>query len=449
MEKEFNTVPISRLILRLGLPAMAAQIFNILYSIIDRIFVGHIPQIGELALASIGLCAPALTAITGFASMIGVGGSAIMSLSVGKKDYKTAQQAVNNAFLMLCTLSCILTFIVILFRRPLLYLLGCSDTMYPYASKYFSIYLLGTIFVLLGSGMNLFVLGQGFARQGMIAVTLGAVVNIILDPVLIYYCNLGVTGAALATIIAQFVTMIYVLLFLQRPTTPYKIKFGDYKLQIMLRIITIGCMSFFIIFLDNLIIIVLNSMLRKYGGAELGDQYIACAAIVQGFMTIAYCPANGITSGCGTLYSFHYGAGNYKKLMQIFRGVLILCALYMGLLSIFAQISPQTFVRLFTQDEAYIMITSSFIKKYTLGLTAVAVQYAFVDGLTAMGKVSYAIPLSWFRKILYMLAVILLPMFLPLENIFWCGTISDIAGASFTLLIFFTIVKKKLSSELQ
>lgn len=448
MEKKFNTMSIALLVLHLGVPAMFAQFFNVLYSIVDRIFVGNINDIGDLALASVGVCTPVLTAISAFANMVGVGGSTIMSMSLGRGDKKTAQKTINNAMLMLVVISVSVTIISILFKRQLLFILGCSENIYPYANKYFTIYILGTVFALCGLGMNQFILAQGYARQGMISVIIGSLTNVILDFIFIYILNKGISGAALATVISQFCSCAYVILFLHNKKRTVYVGFGYYNKKLIFRILIIGVMPFLITLLDNFILILMNMSLRKWGGTELGDIYIAGAAVVQSFMIIVNCPALGITSGCGTIYSFHYGSGNYKKVMETFKYVLILCGLFIGFLLLIVQIFPEVFVGMFIRDNANVILTSGFIKKYTIGLLGIAVQCAFVDGLTSMGKVRYAMPLSLFRKMIYVLGIILLPYFTKLENIFYVGTISDVIGAGFTLIVFSIYVVPKLKVEM-
>ncbi len=200
MEKEFDHMPISHLVFRLGVPAMLAQFVNVLYSVVDRIFVGHIPDVGALAIAGIGVCSPILTAITAFASLIGIGGASVMSFSVGKRDKDSAKIALSNSFLILTIISLLLTAILLVFQRPILYLLGCSDTLYPYAKEYFNLYALGTIASLIGMGMNQFVLAQGYSKLGMLAVIIGAFTNTVLDPLFIFFFHMGIRGAALATV---------------------------------------------------------------------------------------------------------------------------------------------------------------------------------------------------------------------------------------------------------
>ena len=450
MEHEFDKTPISKLVLKLGVPAMLAQFFNILYSIVDRSYVGHMETGGDIALASIGICAPVLTAITAFSSLVGIGGASVMSISIGRKDDRSARLAINNAKILLFRIAVIITILSVIFAKPLLYALGCSDAMYPYASGYFKIYVTGTAAVLCGTGMNQFILAFGKAKRGMTAIMIGAIVNTILDPIFIYILDMGINGAAIATVIAQFCVLFYVLSFLFSDKSPIQLqlRFSPLDSRIVRRIFTIGSLPFLIMVFDNLLIVSLNFILRKYGGELLGDQYISCAAVVQSFMILAFYPAQGITTGCSTLYSYHYGAGHFDKVKQVFRYVFFLCSGYMLLLCIAAQSAPELFARIFIKDPDIVILSASFIRKYTLGLLGVAVQYAIVDGLTAMGQIRFAMPISFFRKILYIACVFIFPMFWPLENVFYAETVSDIAGASVTVIVFLTIIIPKLQEKM-
>lgn len=445
MEYNFDTTPVKKLVWHLGVPAMLAQLFNILYSIVDRIYIGHMADGAELALASIGICSPAFTAITGFASLVGVGGAARMSISMGEKNHEEAQRSINNSVLLLLLCSGMVTAVLLLFKKPFLYLLGCSDTMYPTANTYFTIYSLGTGAVLCGTGLNRFIMGQGYARQGMMSVVIGALLNIALDPVFIYALKMGVAGAALATVISQFGVLIYVLAVLNRRSMSVRIGFGQYSGAVCLKILGIGSMSFFIIVLDNMLIILLNAMLRKYGGS-LGDQYISYAAVVQSVMVVAICPAEGLTSGCSTLFSYYYGSGSYSKIIDSFRYVLLYTGVYLGVLTLAIVAVPEVFVRLFLSNPSAVAQTAVFARRYCIGFAFVAIQFAFVDGFTAMGMVREAIPISFFRKSLYVIAVLLLPRFLPLEYIFYACPISDCIGAGFTLIMYLLVLKKQLAA---
>lgn len=447
MEYNFDITPVKKLVWQLGVPAMLAQLFNILYSIVDRIYIGHMADGTEIALASIGICSPAFTAITGFASLVGVGGAALMSISMGEKNHEAARRSMNNSVLLLLVCSVMVTAVLLLFKRPFLYLLGCSDTMYPTANIYFTIYSLGTGAVLCGTGLNRFIMGQGYARQGMMSVVIGALLNIALDPVFIYVLHMGVAGAALATVISQFGVLIYVLAVLNRRSMPVRIGFGQYNGADCRKILSIGSMPFLIIVLDNILIILLNAMLRKYGGS-LGDQYISYAAVVQSVMVVAICPAEGLTSGCSTLFSYYYGSGSYAKIIDCFRYVLLYTGLYLGILTLAIVAVPEIFVRLFLSSPGAIVQSAVFTRRYCIGFAFVAIQFAFVDGFTAMGMVKEAIPISFFRKSLYVIAILTLPCLFPLEYIFYACPLSDCIGAIFTLIMYLLVLKKRLAAAM-
>ena len=363
---------------------------------------------------------------------------------MGDKNHEAAQRSMNNSVLLLIICSITVTAALLLFKRPVLYLLGCSDTMYATANIYFTIYSLGTGAVLCGTGLNRFIMGQGYARQGMMSVVIGALMNIALDPIFIYVLHMGVAGAALATVISQFGVLIYVLAVLHRRSMPVRIGFGQYSGTACLKILSIGSMPFLIIVLDNLLIILLNAMLRKYGGS-LGDQYISYAAVVQSVMVTAICPAEGLTGGCATLFSYYYGSGRYSRIIDSFRYVLLYTGLYLGTLTLAIAAEPEVFVRLFLSSPEAIEQTAVFTRRYCLGFVFVAIQFAFVDGFTAMGMVREAIPISFFRKSLYVAAILLLPRFLPLEYIFYACPFSDCAGSIFTLAMYFLVLKKRLA----
>lgn len=433
----FNNEPVSKLVLKLGLPAMAAQIVNVLYSIVDRIFIGRIGT-GTLALGAVGICGPLITALTGFAFMTGTGGSAIFSLSLGRKDYEKAQKAINNAFVLSVVISIVITVVILLIKRPLLFMLGSSEEMYAYADSYLTVYILGTLASLVGLSMNQFILAQGFAKTGMLIISAGAVLNIILDPIFIFVLNFGIAGAAWATIISQYIVLFMVLYALNHEKLPFHLKLGKIDFSVIARIVSIGIMPLLITFLDNFIILALNVQLRNYGGV-LGDFYIACATVISSFLAITVTLA-GITQGCATLYGFHYGAGNFKKLMQTFWNVFKTCAVFLIILTLLVQIYPQGFVRLFMRQPEEIEQASRFLKMYTLGILGIGVQYAIVDGLVAMGEVGYSMPCSLIRKFIYLLSIYILPKYFAADSIFWSGTISDVLGATVSILIFFSFV---------
>lgn len=290
LENDLGSDPIRGLVLRIAIPSMLAQFVSVLYSIVDRVYIGNIPEVGSLALAGAGVCGPVVTMIGSTAFLVGIGGSPMMSIRMGEKNLAAARKIVANCFLMLCVLAVLLAGGALAVRRPLLLLFGASGTTLPYALDYYTWYLSGTLFALLSTGMNQFIIAQGFAQKGMQSVMVGAVLNIVLDPIFIFGLDLGVRGAAVATVLSQLGSCLFVLKFLFGPVPPVQITFGDYDLRLMGRVLAMGLSPFLIIALDNVMIIALNAVLQKYGGAGQGDMLVAAATIAQSFMLIITMP---------------------------------------------------------------------------------------------------------------------------------------------------------------
>ena len=298
-----GTDPIGKLVPRIAFPSMLAQFVSVLYSIVDRMYIGHIASVGDLALAGVGVCGPILTMIGAFSSLIGVGGAPLLGIRLGEKNEKEASRILANAFLMLVSLSLVLTAAALFFTRPMLMAFGASTVTYPYARAYFMIYVSGSVFALLSTGLNQFVICQGFASEGMKSVLLGAVLNLLLDPVFIFVLHLGVRGAAIATVLSQIASCLYVLHILFGKTIPIRITFGGYSFAIMKRILTVGFTPFLIIAIDNVMIIAMNAVLQRYAPAGQGDSFITCATIVQSFMLIITMPLGGISGGTQSIRS--------------------------------------------------------------------------------------------------------------------------------------------------
>ena len=290
LENNLGTDPIRPLVVRVAIPSMLAQFVSVLYSIVDRIYISNLPAIGDVALAGVGICGPVVTMIGAFASLVGVGGAPLMSIRMGAGKMEEARRILSNSFLMLCVCSVVLTGVAFALRQPMLLAFGASPVTFPYAEQYFTVYLAGTVFNLLSLGMNQFIICQGFAKKGMISVMLGAVVNIVLDPVFMFLLDMGVVGAALATVISQLCSCVYVLCFLFGKKVPIPISFGGYRPRLMGRILLTGMTPFLIIAVDNVMIIAMNAVLQHYGGAELGDRLITCATIAQSFMLVVTMP---------------------------------------------------------------------------------------------------------------------------------------------------------------
>lgn len=290
MKTDLGADSVRSLVLRLAVPAMIAQFVNVLYSIIDRMYIGHIPGDGALALAGVGVCGPIVTLLSSFGTLVGLGGSILMGIRLGEKNYQKARKILSNSFLLLCVFSLILTVSFLLSKDALLMWFGASKETFPYANTYMTIYTAGTFFALMAAGLNYFINCQGFPIFGMATVLIGAVTNIILDPVFIFGFHMNVAGAAIATVISQMASCAFALWFLFGKKVPVKITFGQYSIRQMVQIIYLGLSPFLILATDSLILIVMNSVLQKYGGPSQGDMLITCATIAQSYLLLITSP---------------------------------------------------------------------------------------------------------------------------------------------------------------
>ena len=446
LENNLGTDPIRPLVLRIAIPSMLAQFVSVLYSIVDRIYISNIPVIGETALAGVGVCGPVVTLIGAFASLIGVGGAPLMSIRMGAGKTEEARRILANSFLMLCVCSVALMAVVFPLRRPMLMAFGASDATYGYANTYFTVYLCGTVFNLLALGLNQFIICQGYARKGMISVMLGAALNIVLDPVFIFLFDMGVAGAAVATVLSQLASCLYVLRFLFSKTVPIAITFGGYDGRLMLRILAVGMTPFLIIGVDNIMIISMNAILQTYGGAELGDRLVTCATIAQSFMLVVTMPLGGISAGTGTILAYNYGARRRDRILKAQAFIAGLCAAYVTLLFLAARLGGALFVRLFTTEPALAAEALDAIHICTLALIPLGIQYAIVDGFTGMGKVQLALPLSAFRKAVYFIALFALPAAFGARATFYAEPISDILGPIVSITVYALAIRRILGS---
>lgn len=446
LENNLGEDPIGKLVGRLAIPSMFAQFVSVLYSIVDRMFIGNIKEIGEVALAGVGVCGPIVTLLSSFAALIGIGGAPLMSMKMGAKDEKGAEKILANCFLMLLAISGILTAVSFLLKEQMLWWFGAGERTFSYANEYITIYLMGTVFAILTVGMNQFIICQGFAKVGMISVLIGAVCNIILDPICIFVFHMGVKGGALATILSQMASCIFVLQFLFSKKVPIRITFGGYHKNIMKRVLTLGFTPFIIIAFDNILIISLNAILQKYGGVR-GDMLLTCGTIVQSFMLLVTMPLGGITGGTQAILAYNYGAGNAERIKKAEKYIVAYALVFTGILFLAAQTVLEYFVKIFTQNETYISLTVWAIKVYTLGIIPLALQYTIVDGFTGMGIAKLAISLSFFRKGLYFLGIFFIPVFFPIENVFFTEPITDIISAMVSTIVYFGFIGKILKKR--
>ena len=443
-----DRIPI--LVLKLAIPSMIAQFVTVLYSIIDRMFIGNIKEIGDAALAGVGVCGPIVTLLTSFGTLIGLGGSILMSMRMGAGRKKQAESILAHSFAMLVLFSAVLTILFLVSKKYLLNWFGASPVTFPYADAYLTIYTAGTFFALMAIGLNYFITCQGFPAVGMITVLIGAVTNIILDPIFIFLLDMKVAGAAIATVIAQFASCAFAFCFLIGKKVPIRItllKKQSFSPVIVQKILTLGISPFLILATDSVIIIVLNSVLQKFGGPSEGDILITCATIVQSFMMLITGPMLGISSGTQAILSYNYGAKEIKRVKKAEKYILILCLCFTTLMFVLSRIVPQYFIHIFTKDPLQLELCTWGIGVFTLMIIPLSFQYVFVDGFTALGRSKTALFFSLSRKGNYMLFTILLPIFFGARSAFYAQPIADGIAAIMATVGFLLIFNKHLEKR--
>ena len=366
MSREVNLgeEPIGRLLMTLAVPAITSQLVNALYNMVDRMYIGHIPEIGSTALTGVGVCFPLIMIISAFASLIGMGGAPRASIYMGKKDNKTAEKIMGNCFTALIVIAVILTAAVLLFQEPLLYLFSASSDTIGYAKEYMSIYAVGTIFVQLTLGMNAFISAQGFSKISMLTVVIGAVTNIVLDPVFIFLFDMGVAGAALATILSQALSAVWAVWFLCGKKTVLRLKKENLRIRLSLLMpcVGLGVAPFVMQSTESILLLCFNSSLLKYGG----DLAVGAMTILSSVMQFAMLPLQGLTQGGQPIISFNYGAGNMARVKKAFQIQTICCFTFAFVLWAAVQLVPGLFVAIFTNDAQLAELTKWALRIYML-----------------------------------------------------------------------------------
>ena len=440
---------IGKLVLRIALPSMLAQFVSVLYSIVDRMYIGHIPGEGDAALAGVGVCGPVVTMAGSVAFLIAVGGAPLMSMRMGEGREDEAARILSTCARMLVAAAVLLMALVLPLRRPMLRLFGASEATYPCAEAYFTVYMCGTLFALLSTGLNQFIIAQGFARTGMLLVMLGAALNIALDPVFIFLLGWGVRGAAAATVLSQLVSAAGALWFLTRGQAALRLTRQPFSAQIAKKVLRLGFAPFSIIAVDNAMIIAMNAVLQRYGGAAQGDMLVTCATIAQSFMLVVTMPLGGITSGTETILAFNYGALRVDRVREGQRRIFSLCVLYTAVMFVLARLAGPLFVRLFTQDAQQAALSFWAIRVCTLAVIPLGVQYEVVDGFTALGQVRLAFALSFFRKLVYFIALFALPALLGARAAFYAEPVSDVIGPAVSICVHWIMMNRVLSRRLE
>ena len=446
-DKNFlGTAPIGKLLLKLSIPTVIAQLINMLYNVVDRIYIGHIPGEGSLALTGVGVCMPIIMIVTAFAALISSGGAPRASICMGKQDNKSAEQILGNCFSLQIVVSIVLTVVLLIWNKDLLMAFGASKNTLGYATDYMRIYALGTLFVQLTLGMNAFITAQGFTTTSMVSVLIGAICNITLDPVFIFVFNMGVKGAALATVLSQAISTIWVVVFLSGKKTQLHLrkKYMGLKPKIFLPCVALGLATFIMQASESVVTVCFNSSLLPYGG----DIAVGAMTILTSVMQFAMLPLQGIAQGSQPIASYNYGAKNADRVKKTFRLLVITCLTYSTLLWAAVQIIPKVFVSIFTSDAKLVAFTAPMLKIYLGGLFLFGIQIACQITFTSLGKAVNSIIVAVMRKFVLLLPLIyIMPHVVsnPTIGVYMAEPIADIIAVLFTSVLFTFQFKKALA----
>lgn len=442
-----GTAPVGKLLFKLAIPTIAAQLINMLYNIVDRIFIGHIPEIGDFALTGVGVCMPLIMIISAFASLISAGGAPRSSIFLGQGNKEKAEKTMGSCFALQIVISIILTVFIFFFNKELLLAFGASENTIEYATNYMTIYSIGTIFVQITLGMGAYITAQGFSKTGMMTVLIGAICNIILDPILIYGFNMGVQGAALATIISQCISCIWVLRFLTGKRTTLKIKKENLKIkkEIVLPCIALGLAPFIMQSSESIISICFNSSLQSYGG----DIAVGAMTILTSVMQFAMLPLQGLAQGAQPITSYNFGAKNVDRVKKVFKLLLISSVIYSVTLWSLIMLFPSTFATIFTPKPELIEFTANALRIYCAVLCLFGVQIACQMTFVSIGNAKSSIMVAVTRKFILLLPLIfILPNFFADKTfaVYLAEPIADFLAVTFTAILFYFQFKKALAS---
>ena len=449
-DKEFlRTEPLGKLLLKLALPTVAAQLINMLYNIVDRIYIGHIPEIGAAALTGVGVCMPLIMIVSAFAALVGYGGAPRASIFMGKKDRVSAEKTLGNCFVLQILISVVLTAILLIWNRDLLMAFGASENTIEYGVRYMNIYALGTVFVEITLGMNAFITAQGFAKTGMLSVLIGAVANIILDPVFIFGLDMDVQGAALATIISQALSCIWVVRFLCGKKTYLKIRKVNLRLssKIILPCLALGVATFIMQASESVISVCFNSSLQKYGG----DVAVGAMTILTSVMQFAMLPLQGLGQGAQPIISYNYGAGDAGRVRGAFRLLLKVSLGYATLLWLLVMLLPGGFAAMFTSDAALLDYTRTALRIYMAAMFLMGIQMACQMTFNALGKATESIIVAVMRKFVLLIPLIyIMPHVIRSDQtmgVYLAEPIADTLAVTFTAILF-TVQFRKIIKKI-
>lgn len=439
--------PVGRLLFRLAVPTLIAQVVNMLYNIVDRIYIGHMPGDGSMALTGVGVCMPVIMVISAFAALVSSGGAPRASIFMGQGRYDDAEKTMGGCFSLQILLSAALTGALLLWNRDFLLAFGASENTIGYAVDYMNIYAIGTVFVQLTLGMNAFITAQGFTKTSMLTVVIGAVCNIVLDPIFIFWCGMGVRGAALATILSQGLSCLWVLLFLFGKKTVLRLKKGRLAIRprLILPCLALGAATFIMQSSESVIAVCFNASLLRYGG----DTAVGAMTILTSVMQFAMLPMNGMGQGAQPISSYNYGAGNSERVKETFRLLLRVCLSYSVVLWGLIMLLPKLFAGIFTPDPALLAFTARALRIYCGGMFLFGIQIACQMTFVSLGKATCSIIVAVVRKFVLLLPLIyLMPALIPdkTAGVYMAEPIADIIAVTFTALLFTVQFKKAMNA---
>lgn len=435
---------IGKLCIAMGLPCVLAQVVNLLYNIVDRIYIGNMPEVGSAALAGLGLCTPVITLISAFSSFVSGGGAPLAAKALGEQNKDRALRILGNGFSLLLFFSVILGITAFAVKAPVLYLIGASDTTFSYTDDYLSIYLTGTLFVQISVGLNPFLTAQGRSKTAMLSVLIGAVLNIALDPLFIFVFHMGIQGAALATVISQFFSALFVFFLLINRKTSLKLETRYMKpdIKILGSIFALGMAPFVMSATESVIGFVLNGRLKYYGG----DMYVSALAVLQSVMMLISVPISGFTQGVTPILSYNFGAKNKKRLKDCYFMTLLICFSYCTLFAGIIMLFPRWFGRMFTSDELLLLITDRYLPVFVSGMLIFGIQRACQTTFVAVGEAKISLCIAILRKIVLLVPfAILFPLAMGVGGVYYAECVADFTAASICGVIFLFRFKKILA----
>ena len=438
-----GSAPIGKLMAKLALPSIVAQVINILYNIVDRIYIGHIEEGSSLALTGLGICFPIITLISAFSAFAGAGGAPLAAIELGKSEYdakakEKANEILGNVIIMIIGFSLVLSVFFYLFKEPILLAFGASENTLPFATDYLEIYLIGTLFVQISIGLNPFISCQGFAKTAMTSVIIGAVANIILDPIFIFGLNLGVRGAAFATVISQGISAIWIIRFLasKKSALPLSVKIIRFRPKIIGKISSLGISPFIMQSTESAIFVVFNSGLQKYGG----DLYVGAMTIMQSIMQMCFVPLSGFTDGVQPILSYNYGAKKIDRVKDAIKKMLVISFSASIVMGVLVPLFPMQIARIFTSNIDLLLVTCQVLPIYFGAVWIFGIQMAAQRTFVGLGKAKTSLFIALLRKVILLIPLaLILPNFIGVNGILWAEPIaSTISAITSGIFLFFT-----------